>query len=202
MPFRPERRGEVPTGVTIEVGDLVRVRSKQEIAETLDAKGKLKGLWFDREMVPFCGREFRVERKVTRFIDEASGRMVELASDCYMLENVVCSGDLSHGRRFCSRAIHPWWRTAWLEPVETGGRRRRERRRNRLEARRVRRPRCEPRRHAAHGFARRDVARDDRAGADQRVGADPHAAEDDRARADRRAALDDACRAASSRPRV
>jgi hypothetical protein len=122
MPFRPGAEAKVPTGVTIEVGDLVRVRSRQEIAETLDAKGKLKGLWFDREMVPFCGREFRVERKVMRFIDEASGRMVELASDCYMLENVVCSGDLSHGRRFCSRAIYPWWRTAWLEPVETNGR--------------------------------------------------------------------------------
>ncbi len=122
MPFRPGTEAKIPTGVTIEVGDLVRVRSKDEIAETLDAKGKLKGLWFDREMVPFCGREFRVERKVTKFIDEASGRMVELGSDCYMLEHVVCSGDLSHGRRFCSRAIYPWWRTAWLEPVETGER--------------------------------------------------------------------------------
>ena len=118
MPFRPDVKAKVPTGVTIEVGDLVRVRSKEEIAKTLDAKGKLKGLWFDREMVPFCGREFRVDKKVTRFIDEASGKMIDLASDCYMLESVVCSGDLSHGRRFCSRAIYPWWRTAWLELVE------------------------------------------------------------------------------------
>ena len=105
--------------MTIQVGDLVRVRSKEEIAETLDAKGKARGLWFDREMVPFCGGTYRVERKVSRFIDEGTGSMVELASDCFMLEGVVCSGDLSNGRRFCSRAIYPWWRTAWLEPVES-----------------------------------------------------------------------------------
>jgi len=123
--FMPYRGGSPESAaaaeVPIHVGDLVRVRSKEEIAETLDRKGKLRGLWFDREMVPFCGREYRVERQVTRFIDEASGKLVELASDCYMLEGVVCSGDLSHGRRFCSRAIYPWWRTAWLELVEPNG---------------------------------------------------------------------------------
>ena len=105
-------------GTMIKVGDLVRVRSKEEIAETLDERGKTRGLWFDREMLPYCGGTFRVDAQVTRFIDETTGRMVELKSDCFMLEGVVCSGDRSSGRRFCCRAIYPWWRTAWLRPVD------------------------------------------------------------------------------------
>jgi len=99
-------------------GDVVRVRSKAEIAQTLDAHGKSRGLWFDREMLPYCGKTLRVLAKVDRFIDEKTGRMVELASDCYMLDGCVCSGDLSVGRRFCSREIYPWWREAWLRRIE------------------------------------------------------------------------------------
>jgi hypothetical protein len=107
-----------PTPVSLEPGDLVRVRSASEIAETLDESGKNRGLWFDKEMVPFCGQQRRVKSRVERFIDEQSGELVELKSDCFILDGVVCSGDLSDRRWFCPRAIYPWWREAWLRRVE------------------------------------------------------------------------------------
>jgi hypothetical protein len=80
-------------------------------------------MWFDREMLPFCGGTFRVRRRIHRFIDErAGGRMVELTkNDCVTLEGVVCSGDLSLRRWFCPRAIYPYWRECWLRRVEPGG---------------------------------------------------------------------------------
>ena len=101
----------------LELGSLVRVRSKREIARTLDTNGKNKGLWFDREMVAFCGKTFPVQAKVERFIDEKTGKLIQLKSDAYILNGVVCSGDRNEGKWFCRRAIYQYWREAWLQPV-------------------------------------------------------------------------------------
>lgn len=120
-PFRTEERGgdisQQPTHALMP-GDLVQILPRDQIARTIEANGKNKGLWFDREMIPYCGQTTRVRTKVERFIDEGSGRLVELSSDCYILDDVVCQGDRSEGRWFCPRAIYPWWREAWLRPVE------------------------------------------------------------------------------------
>jgi hypothetical protein len=113
-PIEPVSSPE-PSG--LRVGQLVQIRRGDEIRPTLDSRGKNKGLWFDREMKVYCGQTARVKARVERFIDERSGRMIELATDAYILEDVVCQSYRSDGRWFCPRAIYPWWREAWLEPV-------------------------------------------------------------------------------------
>lgn len=124
MPFKhPGDGAPHPPRAYLKPGDLVQIRPKREIARTLDAQGKCRGLWFDREMLPYCGETHTVKRKVERFINEQTGAMIELESDCYILDGVVCRGDVSEARWFCSRAIYPWWREAWLDdsvarPVE------------------------------------------------------------------------------------
>ncbi len=55
---------------------------------------KNRGLRFDAEMVPYCGKTVRVLRRADRFIDERTGLMVEPRSPCMILENVTCSGSL------------------------------------------------------------------------------------------------------------
>jgi hypothetical protein len=110
-----------PDARTLQPGELVRVRTKREIRDTLAENGKNRGLWFDREMVPYCGHTARVRSKVERFIDEGSGKLVELESDCYILDGVVCGGQLSENRWFCPRALYPWWRESWLQPVDDDG---------------------------------------------------------------------------------
>jgi hypothetical protein len=102
----------------LQTGDIVQIRSPQEIAATLDEKGKTRGLSFDWEMAPYCGQTRRVQTRVQRIIDETSGKMIELSSDCLILEGVVCSGDHSSTRWFCPREIYPFWREAWLRPIE------------------------------------------------------------------------------------
>jgi hypothetical protein len=122
-PFRrdelagPRQPTPPPTG-NLRPGDLVRIRSKRDIRDTLGPTGKNRGLWFDREMVPYCGRTATVQAKVDRFIDETDGRLIELASDCYILKGVVCRGEHSDKRWLCPREIYPWWRESWLEQVE------------------------------------------------------------------------------------
>ncbi len=123
FPFKQSKLSEnIPSATTpaessLAPGDLVRVRSREEILRTLGPNGKNRGLWFDREMLPFCGKTSRIQTKVERFIDEPTGRFVELKSDCYILEGFVCSGELSARRWFCCRQIYPWWRACWLEKI-------------------------------------------------------------------------------------
>lgn len=102
----------------LKPGDFVRVRTPAEIAVTLDGEGLNRGLSFDREMVPFCGRVLRVKDKVRRIIDDKTGRMLTIPKDCIILEGAVCSGERSVGRWFCPREIHAYWRESWLQKIE------------------------------------------------------------------------------------
>jgi len=99
-------------------GEWVQVKSPEEIEATLNHDGKHRGLYFDREMLPFCGKTYRVKKRVTRIIDDHTGAMIEMKSDCVTLENVVCSGEHSFSRYFCPRAILPYWRECWLKRVD------------------------------------------------------------------------------------
>jgi hypothetical protein len=107
-----------PAPLNLVPGDRVRVRSLEEIAATLSPAQRHRGLWFDVEMTPYCGGEYRVQQRVHRIINERTGKMIELKNDCLILEDVVCQGCLSRNRLFCSRAIYSYWREAWLERVE------------------------------------------------------------------------------------
>jgi hypothetical protein len=123
VPF-PRAKGKIPVGqptprrdLGLQPGDLVRVRSHDEILATLDTRLSNRGLSFDAELVPFCGKIFRVSACVERFVDERSGRMRRMKTPAVILEGVTC-GALYSGRRiFCPRAIHLWWRETWLERV-------------------------------------------------------------------------------------
>ena len=87
--------------LNLQPGEWVQVRSKDEIARTLDENGFDRGLSFDWEMLPDCGRKYRVRDRIDRIINDKTGRMIEIASDCVMLDEVVCSGERSTGRWFC-----------------------------------------------------------------------------------------------------
>ena len=78
-----------------------------------------KGLLFAAaEMLPACGKRYRVRRRVEKIIDERTGRMLRMKHDCIVLDGFVCTGDRSHRRWFCAREIYPYWREAWLRRVE------------------------------------------------------------------------------------
>ena len=96
----------------LQPGEQVRVRSRQEIRQTLDRDARNRGLTFETEMTPYCGRSMQVARRVTQIIDEWTGRMVNLTADCIVLEGAVCKG-LYHG--MCTRRTDAYWREIWLE---------------------------------------------------------------------------------------
>ncbi|MEX2156213.1 MAG: hypothetical protein WD773_05180 [Gemmatimonadales bacterium] len=100
----------------LQPGELVQVKRVEEITATLDRLQKNRGLYFDLELTPFCGRTFTVERRIRRIIDERSGRMLMLPGDCILLSGVVCTGRY-HGH--CPRATNAYWREIWLRRVSS-----------------------------------------------------------------------------------
>ena len=95
----------------LQPGEWVTIKSKEEIIATLDKKGRNRGLTFDGEMIPYCGKRFRVLRRVEKIIEESTGRLIKPKGVSVILENVIC---LSRYRRPCPRAIYSYWREIWL----------------------------------------------------------------------------------------
>jgi hypothetical protein len=120
----PRSLGRIPEGqstpsaeLNLQPGELVRVKSHREILRTVDIRSKNRGLWWDAEMVPYCGGTYRVLARVTKILDEKTGEMREMKGPCIILDSVVCQSRYSGCRMFCPRAIYPYWREIWLERV-------------------------------------------------------------------------------------
>jgi hypothetical protein len=98
----------------LQPGELVRIKSKEEIVGTLDTGNRNRGMKFDPEQLKFCGRQARVLGRVEQIIDEKSGKMMHLKNPCIVLEGVICPGEY---HRLCPRGTYPYWREIWLERV-------------------------------------------------------------------------------------
>jgi hypothetical protein len=103
-------RGEL----NLRPGEVVRIKSLEEIEATLDTNGRNRGMAFDRNMVKHCGSEARVVGTVDRIIDPGTGRMITMANECIVLEDIYCQKVL------CPKSEYTYWRAVWLERVEAG----------------------------------------------------------------------------------
>jgi hypothetical protein len=109
-------KGETPSEtLDLRPGELVEIKSKEEIFATLDEDDETQGLRFDSEMLRYCGRRARVLRRIEKIIDEKTGRMLSIRRDTVILDGVICTGDY---HRSCPRGIYPYWREVWLRRVE------------------------------------------------------------------------------------
>jgi hypothetical protein len=96
------------------VGDLVRVRSEQEIRATLNTWNELKGCMFMEGQRRYCNTKQRVLKTIERFVDERDYR-VKKAKGIILLDDVLCEGTPDYGR--CDRACFYFWREEWLEKI-------------------------------------------------------------------------------------
>jgi hypothetical protein len=125
----PHRVGLIPVGSTtptanldFQPGDWVRVKRFDAIRATCDTSNKNRGMSFDAEMVPYCGGTYQVLRRVTKIVNEQTGRMQAIKNPCIILDAVVCQARYSDCRPFCPRSVYPYWRAIWLErTVPRGG---------------------------------------------------------------------------------
>ncbi len=96
----------------LKVGERVRIRPLPDIEATLNRDNLNRGLLFDTPMDAFCGSSTTVLDRVERFVDDLTGEMMEMRSDCLILDGVACTGE---HRRLCSRGLIDYWREIWLE---------------------------------------------------------------------------------------
>jgi hypothetical protein len=118
----PRTPGLIPEGqptpggtLGLQPGELVRIKSHDEILKTVNVMNKNRGLWWDAELVPYCGKTYRVLKSVTKIIDEKTGKMQEMKNPCIILDSVVCQAHYSACRMFCPRNTYAYWREIWLE---------------------------------------------------------------------------------------
>jgi hypothetical protein len=101
-------RGRTPTGkLDLQPGELVRVKSKNDILATLDENLLNRGMGFEEEMSRFCGQTAVVKARVVRCLDEKTGRMLIMKNPCIVLEGIVCAGAYKAN---CPREFVPFWR--------------------------------------------------------------------------------------------
>jgi len=120
----PKLKGTIPLGqptpnvtLNLQPGELVRVKSHREILQTVNTENRNRGMSWDAELVPYCGKTYRVLRKVDRLIDEKTSKMMEMKSPCIVLDSVVCQARYTKCRMLCPKQMFPFWREIWLERV-------------------------------------------------------------------------------------
>jgi hypothetical protein len=102
---------------TFSPGDLVEIKSPEEILQTLDMDGALDQLPFMPEMVEFCGRRFRIAKRIVKtcaYQLDSTMRTFQ-ADDVVTLDGLRCSGREHDG---CQKACMIFWREAWLRKVD------------------------------------------------------------------------------------
>jgi hypothetical protein len=123
VPF-PRRPGHLPAGgptpsinLGLKVGDVVRVKDRDGILATVDELLVNKGMGFHPEMMPYCGKTFRVKQRLRKLMNEKTGQLIELKNSCLVLEGADCYGRYAPPLS-CPRECFTYWREIWLERAD------------------------------------------------------------------------------------
>jgi len=113
------RGGVTPSErLDLQVGEVVRVKTHQDILATIDTRDCNRGMRFDKEMVRYCGHDLRVIARVGQIINESTGKMLRMPTPSVILEGAYCTSQYSERRLMCPRRIVPYWREIWLRRVD------------------------------------------------------------------------------------
>jgi hypothetical protein len=103
-----------PHDLDLLTGELVEVRSREEILSTLDANGNLNAMPFMPEMLQYCGKRFRVFKRADKTCDNIKEWSLRRVKNAVHLTGVRCGGS-SHGN--CDAGCLIFWNEKWLKRV-------------------------------------------------------------------------------------
>jgi hypothetical protein len=118
----PRRRlvGEMartPVGnLNLQPGERVMIKPAAEIAKTLDARGRNRGLVCDFGMTQYSGGTYCVRSRVDRMISESTAQMRQVQATV-ILDGLNCLCWQVLGG--CPRQEYMYWREVWLDRAET-----------------------------------------------------------------------------------
>ncbi len=96
----------------LKAGEVVEVRSAEEILATLDERGALENLPFMPEMLAYCGRRFRVFKRADKTCDNIKAWSIRRIRHTVHLQDLRCEGE-EHGG--CQAGCLIYWKEAWLK---------------------------------------------------------------------------------------
>lgn len=94
----------------LQPGEWVEVKPVEEILSTLDGNRRQRGLLWMTGMKKYCGKRFRVYRRVDTIMLETNGELRKM-KNTVLLEGTLCDG-LAFGG--CDRSCFHFWREVWL----------------------------------------------------------------------------------------
>jgi hypothetical protein len=108
---------EIHEPPNLKAGKWVEVKSVKEIFDTLDRHGKLKGLAFTREMTKFCGKRFKVYKRLENMILESSGELRRIKTPTVMLEGCSATEKRTENVTDHASVSGPSWTVHATDPM-------------------------------------------------------------------------------------
>jgi hypothetical protein len=108
---RPKLRAQ------FNAGDMVRVKSRDDILKSLDSTNKLDGCLFMDQMWNYCGSTYKISRVVNSYFNEQLKRTFSPKAPLYILENLYCAGKIDHFPHQCDHGCLIFWHERWLEKI-------------------------------------------------------------------------------------
>jgi len=104
--------------LNLQPGELVRVKSFEEIKNTLDSEGKFQGLYYTTAMDKYCGKTLAVFKRVDLAFDERRWKLSKI-KNVVLLTGAYCDGNVGADKEWdgCDRSCFIWWKEGWLERI-------------------------------------------------------------------------------------
>jgi hypothetical protein len=106
---KPEKKPRFPQG------ERISVRTRKEIEVGLDALNKRDHCLMTEQMWDYCGQHFRVMKVVSHLFDERKNKLYQSHSPLYILENLICHGQVDIFPHRCDRSCYLLWHEDWLD---------------------------------------------------------------------------------------
>lgn len=97
---------------------MVKIRTREDVLQTLDSDFKLDGCQLTDKMCGCCSAVRRVTKVVRNVFDEHESRMYETRAPLYILENMICDGKVQDFEHRCDHCCQLLWHEEWLKRAE------------------------------------------------------------------------------------
>ncbi len=98
-----------------QVGDTVRVASREEMLRTVDGEWQIDGCVLMDQMLRFSGTEMEILKVVEHVFNERRMTMYRTKWPLYILESALCDGHVPSFPQRCDRTCNLLWHENWLE---------------------------------------------------------------------------------------
>jgi len=99
-------------------GELVRIKSRENISKLIQPTNKLDGFLFMDQMWNYCGNMYPVLKLVDSIFNEHQKRTFRPRANIYILENILCDGNVEQFQSKCDHACFLLWHEDWLEKAQ------------------------------------------------------------------------------------